>query len=179
MKQPVYQLISFLLHYPTKELKEALPDIQEEMNFITHREIRENIESFLEQAAAQTLDEQITHYVDHIDFGRVTSLYITYLKLGEQRERGLELLKLKKYYEVWGFDVPDHELADYLPIMLEFSARVPVETSNELLAMHLESLQFTRDKLQENESYYALLFEALLQQMEQNGVKFAEVIEQV
>ncbi|MBR3118240.1 nitrate reductase molybdenum cofactor assembly chaperone [Oceanobacillus profundus] len=170
MNQHIYQLISFLLNYPTEEMIDILPEIEREIEEQSNSQITGNIKQFIQQSKEMSLDDWITHYIEHFDFGRLTNLYVTYLKLGEQRERGLELLKLKKYYEAHGFEVTDKELPDYLPVILEFCANVSVEASNELLSMHQQAIGEIHGKLQENNSYYSLLFDALFLYMEENGV---------
>lgn len=171
MNPAIYQMISFLLNYPNVQMKESLQEIKVEIANIAEDGIRENIQDFINELENRSLDDWISHYIEHFDFGRLTNLYVTYLKLGEQRERGLELLRLKKYYEANGFDVTDKELPDYLPLMLEFCAHVPVNRSNELLQMHQKAIVEMQNKLSEQDSFYQLLFAALCSQMEANGLK--------
>jgi len=173
MNSSTYQLISFLLTYPDKQKKEILPEIREEIENRSTDDVKENLQQFISEVERLSLDDWVAHYINHFDFGRLTNLYVTYLKLGEQRERGLELLKLKKYYEAHGFDVTDKELPDYLPLLLEFCAHVPVETSNELLDMHGKAIAEIQKKLREQNSFYHLLFEALFIQMENHGLHVA------
>lgn len=172
MNSSIYQLISFLLTYPNEQTKETLPEIREEIESLSNDEVKENLQNFMGKVESMSLDDWVTHYIDHFDFGRLTNLYVTYLKLGEQRERGLELLKLKKYYEAHGFEVTDKELPDYLPLLLEFCAHVPVETSNELLEMHGKTIAEIQKKLKEQSSFYHLLLDALFIQMEEHGLHF-------
>ncbi|GAB3060144.1 nitrate reductase molybdenum cofactor assembly chaperone [Virgibacillus ainsalahensis] len=166
----VYQMLSFLLQYPNRQMVEALPEMQREIDTIEEQQIQNHIKKFIEIASSTPLDNWIDYYVENFDFGRLTNLYITYLKLGEQRERGLELLKLKKFYEASGFEVTDKELTDYLPLILEFCGNVPAEKSSELLQMHVKAIHAIRDKLAESDNHYVLLFDALTHQMEKNGV---------
>ncbi|WP_080872856.1 nitrate reductase molybdenum cofactor assembly chaperone [Oceanobacillus timonensis] len=173
MNSTIYQLISFLLAYPNQQMKETLPEIREEVEDISNEDVAENLRKFIQKVEDMSLDEWVTYYIDNFDFGRVTNLYVTYLKLGEQRERGLELLKLKKYYEAHGFEVTDKELPDYLPLLLEFCARVPIETSNELLEMHGKTIAEIQKKLREQHNFYYLLFDALFNQMEAHGLHIA------
>lgn len=168
-----YQMISFLLSYPDKELKNMLPELKQEIEDTEEDQVKDKVLSFIKEVEGRSLDDWITHYIEHFDFGKLTNLYVTYLKLGEQRERGLELLKLKKYYEAHGFDVTDKELPDYLPLMLEFCAHVPVEISNELLQMHEKAIAEIHGKLKEQDSFYSLLFDALFSQMESHGLTFS------
>jgi len=170
MNQTIYQIIAFLLRYPDRQMQGVLPEIQEEIEAIDNVELKSYLLKFLHQSADMTLDAWIDHYIDHFDFGKMTNLYVTYLKLGEQRERGLELLKLKKFFEANGFEITDKELPDYLPLILEFCANVPAETSNELLQMHYKAIAEIRSRLIEQKSYYHLLFDALFINMESNGL---------
>lgn len=172
MNSSIYQLISFLLTYPNKQMKDTLTELREETEVILKGDVKENLQKFIDEVETMSLDDWVTHYINHFDFGKLTNLYVTYLKLGEQRERGLELLKLKKYYEAHGFDVTDKELPDYLPILLEFCAHVPVETSNELLEMHIKAIAEIQKKLKEQSSFYHILFDALFLQMESHGLHF-------
>ncbi|WP_138418558.1 nitrate reductase molybdenum cofactor assembly chaperone [Aquibacillus sediminis] len=170
MNSTTYQIISFLMQYPDQERFEALSTLREEIEMVEHQPIKNKLQQFIDHSMATSVDEWVDQYIEIFDFGKMTNLYVTYLKLGEQRERGLELLKLKSYYQAYGFDVTDKELPDYLPLMLEFCAQVPFATSNELLQMHVGAIQEIRGKLVEAGSYYVLLFDALAMHMENNGV---------
>lgn len=168
----VYQMISYLLRYPEPHTLSILKDLKNEVKHLENQPIREKLNKFIEESFSMPFDAWVNHYIDMFDFGRLTNLYVTYLKLGEQRERGLELLKLKQYYKAAGYDLTDEELPDYLPLMLEFCASVSKETSNELLKEHAEAMGFIRDKLSENKSHYVLLFDTLFLNMKNNGFSF-------
>ncbi|WP_188456553.1 nitrate reductase molybdenum cofactor assembly chaperone [Virgibacillus oceani] len=165
-----YQVISFLLQYPDKERAEVLPEINSAINDLQDITVKEKIKSFLKRAECLSYEEWIDHYIEYFDFGKITNLYVTYLKLGEQRERGLELLKLKKFYESNGFHASEKELPDYLPLMLEFCALVPVPISSELLQMYYKNIDEIRIQLQKAESDYVLLLEALQEVMNHAGI---------
>jgi nitrate reductase delta subunit len=170
MNQTVYQVIGFLLQYPTRQLQEVLPEIKKEVEQVEEIDIRNHLNEFLTECSGLSFSEWIDHYIHHFDFGRTTNLYMTYLKLGEQRERGLELLKLKKYFEAHGFEVTDRELPDFLPLVLEFCANVPPETSNDLLGMYAQEIEAIRKQIAEQESFYHLLLDALVIYMKKNGL---------
>src|SRR5690625_4103026 len=162
----VYQIISFLLEYPTAASEEILPDIKTQTEFIRNHKIQSCLRHFVEKMETSNLDDWCDQYIDCFDFGRTTNLYVTYSKLGEQRQRGIELLKLKEFYQTSGFDMTNHELSDYLPLMLEFCVHVSKEKSNELLTAYTKEIMATRDSLKKKESDFAVLFDALLLQME-------------
>lgn len=69
--------------------------------------------------------KRLEHYVRMFDFGTKTTLYMTYRRFGEERERGGALLELKRIYEEAGFCPIDGELPDYLPMVLEFASAAP------------------------------------------------------
>ena len=67
-----------------------------------------------------SLDDIQQVYTQTFDFDRDTNLYMTYFKFEDQKERGQMLAKLKVLYEMFGLKMPDNELSDFLPLMLEF-----------------------------------------------------------
>ncbi|WP_284141624.1 nitrate reductase molybdenum cofactor assembly chaperone [Virgibacillus sp. LDC-1] len=166
----VYQLIAFLLQYPTQKMKEILPELVDDIEQLEDGITKHHLLNFITQSEQMPFDDWIDHYIEHFDFGKTTNLYVTYLKLGEQRERGIELLKLKQFYQSEGFDITDKELPDFLPLMLEFCANVSVDKSNELLQMHQKALTEMREKIDTLQSHYVFLFDALFNHMNKNGL---------
>ncbi|NCU17816.1 nitrate reductase molybdenum cofactor assembly chaperone [Pallidibacillus pasinlerensis] len=174
----IYQIISILLQYPDDEWFSILPDIKDEINTIENKDVHKLLLEFIEEIEIISQDDLVENYIENFDFGKITNLYVTYLKLREQRERGLELLKLKMFYKSHGFDITDEELPDYLPLMLEFSGNVAKEVSNELLQMHFAAIEEIQKRLKETESYYAVLLDALKLAMEHNGVNMNESVQE-
>ena len=64
------------------------------------------------------------------DLGKRCALYLTFYSLGDRRDRGLALLRLKKLYRAAGLPQDGTELPDYLPVMLEFAAAAPRGTAS-------------------------------------------------
>ncbi|MFI0480673.1 nitrate reductase molybdenum cofactor assembly chaperone [Actinomadura sp. 9N215] len=87
-------------------------------------------------------------YVATFDRSRRRTLYMTYYTDGDTRARGARLAELKALYRRNGFVLGDDgELPDFLPVMLEFAARVP-DAGTPLLAGHragLDLLQLALD----------------------------------
>lgn len=78
-------------------------------------------------AAAQWLStmsptQAAATYVDTFDLSRGTSLYLTYYRHGDTRERGMALAALVDAYRSAGFAPAPGELPDFLPAMLELAA---------------------------------------------------------
>ncbi|MFC4386975.1 nitrate reductase molybdenum cofactor assembly chaperone [Gracilibacillus marinus] len=166
-----YQLISFLLAYPTEEHVDAMEDMTGFLQEIGEKSIKKPFEDFHQIITNWSKEEWIEHYIEVFDFGKTSNLYMTYLKLGEQKERGLELLRLKKYYEAQGYDVTDKELPDYLPIMLEFCSQVTKEVRVDLLEKYTLAIVETTQKLTELKSSYANILQALLALMKHEGIE--------
>ncbi|CQR46559.1 Nitrate reductase-like protein NarX [Paraliobacillus sp. PM-2] len=178
MKQTdIYQLLAFLLNYPNEDMKHTLPEIKELLQSVEDEEIRQKLDTFVSEIDKLSLDEWIHSYVEQFDFGKKTNLYVTYLKMGEQKERGLELLKLKKFYQAAGFSVTDKELPDYVPLMLEFSANVSTEIRKELWKVHERAIWEIRDKLLSINSFYIPVFDVIIQLLKKDGVEHQALAE--
>lgn len=72
--------------------------------------------------AAQTPLEQQAHYAGLFEMNKRYTLYMSYYKMTDSRERGTILAKLKMMYEMFGLTTVNSELADFLPLLLEFLA---------------------------------------------------------
>lgn len=67
-----------------------------------------------------SIDEIQELYTETFDFEKDCALYMTYFKFEDAKERGQMLAKLKMLYELFGLQMPEGELPDYLPLMCEF-----------------------------------------------------------
>src|SRR5699024_736570 len=67
-----------------------------------------------------SLEEIQQVYTYTFDFEKKTTLYMTYVQFEDSKERGQMLAKLKVLYEMFGLQMPDGELSDFLPLMCEF-----------------------------------------------------------
>nr|NNM90588.1 nitrate reductase molybdenum cofactor assembly chaperone [Bacilli bacterium] len=66
--------------------------------------------------------EREVHYVTLFDFQEKTALFLTAHEYGDDRERGPALLVIKEKIEQSGCFIPDAQLPDYLPLLLEWLA---------------------------------------------------------
>jgi nitrate reductase delta subunit len=80
----------------------------------------EHIQKFWNQMHEYSMEQLEELYVQTFDFQKDSTLYMTYFKFEDSKERGQMLAKLKILYQMFGLDMPDHELSDYLPLMCEF-----------------------------------------------------------
>ncbi len=119
--QVVLKLLAGLLDYPgsegfglrLSEWVEVAEEVDPELGQIMHR---------LEGQDRVTLEKL---YVETFDFNPKAGLYVTAHELGDSRNRGEALIELTNLYHEAGFEVPDDQLADYLPVLLELIALRP------------------------------------------------------
>jgi nitrate reductase delta subunit len=164
-KRALFGKLSHLLDYPDKQ-------------FLNERYITENLEyaepdtrmhlgHFWQFLKSKRLYEVEQFYAESFDFTKKRSLYMTYYKFEDARERGQMLAKLKFLYEMFGLLAVDEELTDFLPLMLEF-----YEAGDWYMDERFQDLQvsfgviedgtyFLLQNLKEEEHPYASLVEAL------------------
>ncbi len=78
------------------------------------------IETYREEMQKLSMDEIEELYVQTFDFQKASTLYMTFAKYEDTKERGNMLTALKAIYEMFGLNISDTELPDYLPLMCEF-----------------------------------------------------------
>ena len=150
-----WQLLSLLLQYPDPEELAAHAELERAAAGLPE------IERFLAWQGATPLGEQQQAYVRAFDFDRRASLHLTYHTHGDRRQRGLELVRLKRRFAEAGLPLTGGELPDFLPVLLEFAALVSEE--GEALLNELRApLELVRARLHETESPYAGLLDALV-----------------
>ncbi|WP_379134139.1 nitrate reductase molybdenum cofactor assembly chaperone [Paenibacillus sp. sgz500958] len=79
-----------------------------------------HVHTFWLQMQNYSLDEIQEMYASTFDFQKDCALYMTYFKFEDAKERGQMLAKLKLLYEMYGLEMPEGELPDFLPLMCEF-----------------------------------------------------------
>ncbi len=78
------------------------------------------IETYRGNMQQLSMDEIEELYVQTFDFQKASTLYMTFAKYEDSKERGNMLTALKAIYEMFGLDITESELPDYLPLMCEF-----------------------------------------------------------
>lgn len=105
--------------------------------------------------------ELAQHYVETFDLRRRSSLHLTYYAYGDTRKRGMALLRFKQAYKQAGVDLHEAELPDHLAVVLEFAATADPVAGRRLLIEHRPVLELLRLSLQDCESPYAQVFDAI------------------
>jgi len=147
--------LSALLQYPTADLLAARHELAQTIAGVA------GIEQFLSWLGAVTLGDAQRAYVETFDFDRRATLYLTFHSHGDRRQRGLELVRLKRRYADAGFPLGGHELPDFLPVLLEFAALAP-EDGERLLNEERVQVELIRARLHDLDSPYASLLDALV-----------------
>jgi len=148
-----YRLLSVLLQYPDEELLTARDEL-------AAAAADAPLASFVDAFGCTSLAQWQDEYVQTFDFDRRASLYLTYHSHGDRRQRGLELLRLKRRFREAGLELADGELPDYLPVLLEFAAIH--DGGDAVLAELRPSLELLRARLHERGSRYASLLDVLV-----------------
>lgn len=154
-----FRFISYLLQYPEKHWLQ-LNDLIEEKNQINTFPVHELIDMFLSHISGMSLDELEEHYVELFDFNKDCTLSLSYLKAGDQRERGQILVELKSLYTKYGYEMLEEELSDFLPVVLEFASVAPLEISINLLTSLHDPLEKLEEELIKANSPYRYLIAA-------------------
>ncbi len=157
-----YKIASVLLQYPTQELFAGL-DVLDDACRRTGRKSRPALQMHLQWLRDNTAEDIVDEYVQTFDLRRRTALYLTYFRFGDTRKRGMAMLAFKTAYRRAGFDPTEDELPDYLPLVLDFSAMDSL--GQDLLVRHRGDLEVLRRGLDQRESSYAHVIEAVQAQL--------------
>jgi len=154
------KLISLLLQYPDKEIRSV--DWLSEITDIDEPELFDRLNKFGKYFQQMPLVQLQENYVHTFDFDDKTNLYLTYSKLGDEKERGQVLAELKQIYGFAGFELDSTELPDYLPLLLEFVAHADPKIRTDLLRRFRGAIEHTQQMLAEKKSPYSDLLKGLL-----------------
>ena len=141
-------ILSTLLRYPDEALRADLPDVMAAIATASFADRdRRALERLVRRlGAGDALDRQ-EDFVRLFDRGRSTSLHLFEHVHGDTRNRGPAMVELVAIYDANGFAMAGQELPDYLPLMLEFCAVAPAETTANLLDQAGPLLQQIHAKL--------------------------------
>ena len=118
----VFGCASVLLSYPDEHFSDELASVSRALEGLPHSVPRNRLAGVTSCLADMAPMDAAASYVDTFDLRRGTSLYLTYYRHGDTRERGMALSALADAYRAAGFDVGAGELPDFLPALLELAA---------------------------------------------------------
>ncbi len=150
----VHLCASRLLDYPDDTWRSQLPIIRAHVAPLPP-EISDLLVSFIDLAERTDPTVWQRSYVETFDLKRRCCLYLTYYAAGDTRRRGAALVTFLEAYRAAGWEFEADELPDFLPAVLEFSARSDSPIASDLLASHREGIEVLRAALQEQSSPWA------------------------
>jgi nitrate reductase molybdenum cofactor assembly chaperone NarJ/NarW len=157
----IYKLCSLALQYPDEELLAARAELAAAAAGLRPASAAGALDRFVDWWADAPELELAQHYVETFDLHKRSALYLTFYSLGDKRERGQALLRLRKLYRAAGLPQEGSELPDYLPLMLEFAAAAAPGQGELVLREHRPSLELVRLSLREQQSPYAHVLDAV------------------
>lgn len=144
----VRQVSGLLLEYPEQQLISLVPSLRAALAETgSSTEPAEEVFAWL---TARPLPEVQAEYVQEFDLSKRHSLHLTYWTDGDTRRRGEALAAFKEVYRAHGALPDGTELPDYLPLVLEFAAKVAPEDGYELLQRYRPSLELLRLALRDD-----------------------------
>ncbi|MDQ0300343.1 nitrate reductase delta subunit [Salibacterium salarium] len=158
-ERTVLVIASRLLHYPEDSFpnleKEILECIDENME---KQDWREKGKSILAPLRSLSDKGRKEIYVSTFDLKSKLGLYLTAHEFGDSAKRGPALIKLQKNINEAGFEREKGELADYIPMLLEFLAVCPDKFDNERLVRRLAvALQYMCEHIADDNPYAPIL----------------------
>ena len=168
----VHMAASLLLDYPGERLYASLPVLTGSVSGSSRdglpAPIRDRLIAMIDHLEAIGPQQAQRNYVDTFDLKRKCSMYLSYFLTGDTRKRGTALVRFIEAYRAVGFEVDRSELPDFLPLVLEFSARAGAvdggpEIAAGLLNAHRQGIEVLRSSLTSMRSPYAAVVEAVCQ----------------
>ncbi|NKQ26011.1 nitrate reductase molybdenum cofactor assembly chaperone [Streptomyces galbus] len=147
--QVLYQAAALCLTYPDEDFHARLPLV---------REAAPQLREFTDHAAVTPPRELAAHYVEVFDVGNRHGLHLSRWRDPDARGRGTPLERCTEAYRAYGLEFSGEELPDYLPAVLEFTARTG---DTQLLTEYRDSVRRLRTRLTEDGTPYASVLDAV------------------
>lgn len=151
-----HMLASLLLDYPDDAWFGRLGALRAHLTALPPA-IATPLAEFLRHAERTAAVGLQRDYVTTFDLKRKCSLYLSYYATGDTRRRGVALVTFLEAYRAAGWEFDADDLPDYLPAVLEFSARSTSPIASALIASHREGIEVLRAALEGMDSPWALL----------------------
>lgn len=166
-----FRLLSALLEYPDDSLLQGLRETVEtagqggvdtllkgvDWDECFTEDQRQTIARFTMEMLAIEPREAQARYVQTFDLTAEHSLHLTHHIFGEEKTRGPALIDLTEYLKSYGYAVPEGELPDYLPLLLEFVSELSVDEGRVFLGDMAKVLKVLAANLEKANSPYAPL----------------------
>lgn len=151
---------SILLDYPDEHRRESFTAVGASLAGLPSK-IADEFTAFLDAVSGLSQRELEAHFTATFDLKRKCCPYLTYYATGDTRKRGMALVRFIEAYRAAGWEVEPGELPDYLPMVLEFSARSDSPIAGDLLASHRDGIEVLRAALESFDSPYSRVITAV------------------
>jgi len=168
----IYTVLSRLLDYPEQELIDNLIEVRKvvEADSAIKGDEQDAIFTVIDWMLSEDLIELQQDYVQSFDNNADNSLHLTHHLYGDDdRERGPALINIVEHFKKAGLSPVKGELPDYLPLILEYLAKLDEEKAGEFLGDAVKVLTVLAENLEQNKSPYA----PLVRIVESHGLPYA------
>ncbi len=156
----VWRIAALLLDYPAQQTLDMLDELHAGAIALP-APAGSALVSFVDHLRGTPPVELAAYYVETFDLRRRNCLHLSYYAFGDTRKRGMALLRFKHAYRSAGVELGEHELPDHLAVVLEFAATVDPVAGRRLLVEYRPVVELLRLSLQECESPYGAVLEAV------------------
>ena len=157
--------LSALTAYPSEDVQANIRAIRSALHGEAQlpREVLDQLEPLFRAFETDSIYDLQSYYCDLFDGSRSLSLHLFEHVHGDSRQRGQAMIDLGQAYLAQGFMMEGAELPDYLPMFLEFLSVLPDAEARSWLSQPAHVLAALAERLGGRESYYAGVFQCLLQ----------------
>lgn len=161
----ILKIFSVLLSYPSPELQEAMPEVQQLIaeDQTLNEAQKESLQPLLTALATEDIYDLQENYVFLFDRSRSLSLNLFEHIHGESRDRGTAMVDLLHTYKDAGFELSTAELPDHLPVLLEFLSLQSASEARATLNDAGAILVALADRLKRRKTHYAAVLDILAQ----------------
>jgi nitrate reductase molybdenum cofactor assembly chaperone NarJ/NarW len=148
-RRTAHMAASLLLAYPDDDTVAAAREVRSAVGHLP-APVRDRLSGLATTLATGDQRDLQARYVATFDLRRRCSMYLSYYAAGDTRRRGAALVRFVEAYRAAGFETTGTELPDYLPTVLELSARGGSDgarIAGALLDAHREGIEVLRSAL--------------------------------
>ena len=168
-----YKLLAVLLDYPGGEivddLRAAVAELGSALALVRSTDTdavfssteHASIARFIDWMLAQDQTELEGRYVKTFDMTPEHSLHLTHHVFGDDKNRGPALIDLSEFYKSYGLQHDEHEIPDYLPMMMEFVSQLDETEARVFLTDAVKVFNVLAINLEKAESPYAALIRVI------------------
>ena len=120
-----------------------------------------DLATFIEWMLGRDQTDLEADYVKTFDLTPEHSLHLTHHVFGDDKNRGPALIDLSEFYKSYGLQHDEHEIPDYLPLMLEFVSQLDETEVRVFLSDAAKVFQVLAANLEKAESPYAPLIRVI------------------